>query len=549
VIARVAGALVVTIAVTSAAFPQTSQTPARDPVSKPGGSRIRGRITAAEDGKPIRKATVRITAIEGRAPDSVITDNDGRFEFTNVGAGSYTVTASSPGYVTWSYGQIQTLPRGKPIELGANTAIERINFTLARGGVIIGAVTDEFGDYLIGSTVLALREEYIRGRRELVSVGPSSTTNDIGEFRIFGLPAGDYAVSVSPRIVFGGEPGTANTTYPPTYYPGTIDPGAAQRVRVALGQTSSIAIAMTPARSARVSGTVFDVSGQPMKGGYVNVNTSAGVFGIGAGQVRPDGTFAITGVPPGQFELIAGSSSVGPDGHPQVARGFVTVSGDDVTGVSLAAASWVDLAGRVVVDRTLGDTPLPSGSRIVQQRLGIRDPLASYGGNAPVGRDGRFETSAPAGAVFVTIAGLPKDWRVKAVFLNGVDVADTGFDLRAGGAVHGLEVEITNRGPFIGGRVVNDRGDAVKQYAVVVFPIDRDKRAWNSRYLAAAQPGDEGRFRISLPAGDYYAVAVDSLVAGQSSDPEFLLEMEREGTKFVLADGETKPLDLKLVYR
>jgi hypothetical protein len=349
-------------------------------------------------------------------------------------------------------------------------------------------------------------------------------------------------------MLFGGDPARAESTYAPTYFPGTTDPGSAQRVTVALGQTTSIAIAMTPARSVRVSGTVVDVSGQPMKGGYINANSN--IFPIAGGQIQADGSFVLTGVPPGQFELIAGSSASGPDGHPQVARGSVTITGEDVTGISLAAATWVDYSGRVVVDRALGETRLPTGLRVAQQRPGIRDVLAAYGGTAQVRNDGRFDTSAPAGTVFVTMPSLPRDWRVKAVYVNGTDVADSGFELVAGGAVQGIEVEITNRGPYVAGRVVNDRGDAVRQYSVVVFSMDRDRRAWNSRYLATAQPDDDGRFRIgTLPPGDYYAVAVDRLASGQGTDPDFLLEMEREAARLTIADGESKPLELKLIYR
>ena len=56
------------------------------------------------------------------------------------------------------------------------------------------------------------------------------STNDIGEFRLAGLPPGDYYVSATFRnLNFGPQEETNDRTgYAPTYYPGTADLSAAQ---------------------------------------------------------------------------------------------------------------------------------------------------------------------------------------------------------------------------------------------------------------------------------------------------------------------------------
>ena len=65
--------------------------------------------------------------------------------------------------------------------------------------------------------------------------------------------------------------------------------------------------------------------------------------------------------------------------------------------------------------------------------------------------------------------------------------------------------------------------------------------------MASARPDQEGQFRVSnLPAGPYYAVAVEYVAQGEWQDPAWLERMSKAATKFTLDEGGTKTLDLKL---
>lgn len=530
-----------------------SQTAARDAAKKPGGAKIRGRVTAADTGRPVRKATIRMVLVEGMLPGGpamVLTDNEGRYEAGDLPAGNYNITASSAGYVASIYGQRRTDEPGKPLEVGENVTVERVNFTLQRGGVITGTVTDEFGDWVVNSTVRAMRVEFQKGRRELVPAGAgTSLTNDIGEFRLYGLPAGEFYVSVTQRVAMG-QVGQSETSFPPTFYPGTPNAAEAQPVKVALGQTASIAIAMTSSRAARVSGIVLSADGEPMPYGFLNVTSRSGPgLGVSSGQVNGDGTFVLSGVPPGEYHVQVMSVGKTPDGVSQTALGVIHVAGEDVTDVRLQAVRWSTGAGRLIVEPELRASFKPSAVRVGLQRTVRDDPFTMYVAGANARDDATFTFPSPPGAVFLTTTGLPAGWRVKAVRLNSVDITDTGLDLPSGETVEGIEVELTNRGPHLSGRVTDARGDAVKQYSVVIFPQDREKRSWNSRYLATARPNSESQFTIaSLPPGDYYAIALETLATGQGGDPEFLQKWEDEAIKFSIADGETKALALKLSF-
>ena len=102
---------------------------------------------------------------------------------------------------------------------------DKILVALPRGSVISGRVSDEFGEPVANAVVSAMRYGYAAGARRLMPApGQNSrdTTDDQGQFRLFGLPPGEYIVSATLRALAGrGDRSSAeNTGYAPTYYPG-----------------------------------------------------------------------------------------------------------------------------------------------------------------------------------------------------------------------------------------------------------------------------------------------------------------------------------------
>src|SRR5213593_3813256 len=174
--------------------PQTN--PPRDvQVAQTGTAVIGGRILAADTGRPLRRAQIRLTAPElGREPRTTSTDADGRYEFTELPAGRYTVTVSRSGYLTLQYGQRRPLEQGKPLQLADHQTVQDIDFALPKMSLITGRVTDELGDPIAGANVSAMRSAFWDGRRRLVPWGPVARTDAGGEYRIAGLAPGTYVV-------------------------------------------------------------------------------------------------------------------------------------------------------------------------------------------------------------------------------------------------------------------------------------------------------------------------------------------------------------------
>ena len=214
------------------------------PPPQPGTAQLRGRILDAETGKPVRRALVRIFPMVQGAPETqgrtLVSDDDGRYEFKELKAGRYSLSASKSGYVSLSYGQTRPFESGKPIDILDTQILERVDFSLPRGAVISGRVLDEYGDPMPDVRVQALRSQFVQGQRRLMSAGGrSDSTDDTGVYRISGLPPGQYYVSATPAGA-AAAPFSAGDDdrlgYAATFFPRTTNGAEAQRITVGLAQ-------------------------------------------------------------------------------------------------------------------------------------------------------------------------------------------------------------------------------------------------------------------------------------------------------------------------
>jgi hypothetical protein len=540
----------------------TSQgTPPRDtprPPSQTGTSAIRGRVFAADTGRPLRRANIVITAPE-LGPDNRQTSTglDGRFEIKDLPAGRYNVTVRRSGYLPLRYGQRRPLEQGKPLQLLDKQVVENIDFALPRMGLITGRVLDEANEPVAGVQVMAMRSMFFDGRRRLVPVsgGPMPQTDDAGQFRLLGLPPGTYYIRAMLRETWTvTENGvTQMFGYAPTYFPGTTNLGDARRVSVGIGQEAgNIDFSLIPGRAATVAGMAFDATGRPLVGQSVGLTQETRgpemmmMMSAGNSPVAADGSFTIKNVPPGEYKLMARASG---DKGTEVATQPIVVNGVDLDNVSLTTMPGWSLKGRIVTDT--GELPTLARDRIrVIARLvnGDLDPRMG-GANPDNGRvkdDGTFAYSGAFGPSRLRVT-LPDGWVVKAIQHHGIDIADATLDPRTGEELSDVEVVISSKVTTVSGVLSDSKGAPVADGTVIVFATEAEKWSEDSRFVRSARPDQQGQYQIrGLPPGEYFALAMDYVQDGLWNDPEYLESIRRYAQRFTLGESDARTVALKI---
>jgi carboxypeptidase family protein len=538
--------------------------PPRDQgTQKTGTAKLRGRIVNAETGAPLRRAQVRAAANEIQVSRGTATDAEGRYEFADLPAGRYTLTISKGGYVTLSYGQRRPNEQGKPIEIADGQVLERVDMSLPRGSAITGRVLDEFGEPVAGVNVQAMRYRFFNGQRRLVPAGAvSSATDDLGQYRVYGLPPGEYAISATLRgggivglgvgAAAGGAGAGDSSGYAPTYYPGTQQSAEAQRVTVGVGQeVANISFAMITSRLAKISGTAVDSTGKPLVGESVSLRQeivgpgTVMMFSSTGSQIKADGSFTLNNVTPGEYYLDVRTRGT----DPEAGSAPVTVTGDDINGVSIVTSKGATVRGQLVFEGGAPANVKPDSVQVTQMSL---EPGRSMAAGPPprTNDDWTFEMKAVApGVRTFRVQRAPASWTIKSVLLNGEDITDNGYTFKGNEEINNLQVILTSQVSEALGTVNDVKGNPSREYTAVVFPLEREK--WTipqSRYVKIARPDQEGRFRIrGLPPGEYFAAALDYLEPGEEGDPELLDRLKVGAQRFSIGVGETKPLVLRLL--
>jgi hypothetical protein len=530
----------------------------RDAAPAKGTAAIVGRVTNLETGGPLRRALIRITSPALPSDRRVSTNSDGRYEVRDLPAGGYSLKAERGGYLTLAYGQRRPGEMAKPLQLSEGQTLKAIDFALPRLGVISGRVIDETGEPITGVTMWAMQFGRHQGVRRLIPFtvpeeccwrGGHAQTDESGQYSLV-LPPGEFVIMGLSRDTWPLESDTTQVfSYPPSFYPGVVEPTEAQRIRLGVGQeVSNIDFVLVPARTARVSGTVVNADGTPVANEPLTLSQEVmgpqggSTFSPNTAQTGPEGRFSLNNVQTGEY-ILAVRAPAAKDQPAQEARQTIQVTGADIDGLVIVTGSGGVIRGQVSSD---DGTPVPGVDRLSvrarPQTWAARMSTLAYPGR--VNADGTFELKGLFGPVVLTVGTLTGDWTLKAVELNGRDIADDPIEVPHGQTVSGVRVLLTNRPTHLRGALLDEKKKPADA-TVVVFSEETSHWRENSRTVRAARPDQSGEFWIKgLPAGKYLIAAVDYVQDGQWYDPEFLADLRSRAQRLSLAEAESKRIEL-----
>ena len=547
------------------AFLQSPPLPPRDaPRSGTGSGVIRGRITAADTGEPMRRVFVslagdalgrRTVAPDGTVsgevpgPRTVATNADGRYEFAGLPPGTYRVHvmlgSARGGYLGGLFGAASEADPGTPIELADGQRFQA-DVALRRGGAIVGRVVDEFGDPVTRADV---RPSRVRPGGTIQGAGGGFHTDDLGRFRLYGLPPGEYVVSAEAR---NSGPGSdvASEGFVTTFFPSALTDREAGRIRLGpVAEYGDVEIRLVRTRTFRITGTVIDSRGEPVPRPHVMLTrqtVGGGSSGSGGG-FDANGRFVMRDVVPGEYRLVVRTMLPEPDSARPRPGEYASVPVTVVSNIDdlvITTQPGVRVSGQVTFAEGVAPKTL-TALRVMAQPA---DRMMSFGppAMAPVDDSLQFTLADVFGAQLIRTTGLMLPYTVKAVMLGATDITDVPTEFRP---EHRVEIVVTARSSSLEGTVTDDAGAPVGSARVLVLP--EDKASWNaaSPRFRTAGTSPDGKFAArGLLAGRYLVVAVprDRLYLGMDPPPEAFAPLMRYATAVVLGEDEKRIVDLRL---
>lgn len=528
-----------------------AQAPKATPTAKKDQCSISGMVVKLAESEPLRKARVRLQSADDHTHSiTVTTDAGGRFELKGLDPGRYKLTASRVGFVTYEYGQRKPGDPGATLTLRPGQEMKDLVFRLIPSGVIAGRILDEDGEPLPEVNVSALREVYSEGKRNL-SATARVETNDLGEYRLFGLPPGRYFVSAmySHWNQFGGngeseDPEASPQGYARMYYPGAPDAGRASAITVKAGEEiPSVEILMQQVLVYRIRGHVYNqITHKPGTG--INLllipKTTGREWNFIDQRVlveKADGSFEIPEVLPGSYVLVGFWFD---EGKIYSTRTRVDVGNADVEGLGVTIAPGTSVNGRIIWD---GKPSLEKDELTVTPTP--KDAGMDFAGPTPVNQNNSFTLKDVGDGTYTAdVRGESKDCYIKDEQYAGFSVLNEGFTV-AGAAGAFLEITLSSHGARVQGAVADQDGLPASGVWVVLVP---DAAHRSQRRLYKEQTTDQyGHFDLrGIAPGDYRLFSWDEAERGAWEDPEFLKPFEEKGAgeKVTVQEGDAKSVNI-----
>lgn len=433
-----------------------------------------------------------------REPTSLATtDDQGNYRLSNIAPGQYEIMLATPQYV------LTGVDRTKRLIVGEAENIENVDFSIIRGGVITGKVTDADGRPVIEEPVEVIGPESpTAGPRSRMSQ-MSNTTDDRGIYRIYGLAPGKYKVAAGTsedRMYYGRAP---NTVYKQTFYPSTTETAQATLIEVTEGsEATNVDITLRRTMGVfTVTARVIDAeTGKPVPDANYGLekfreNGSSSTSGMPSNKL---GEIKLESMTPGKYALFLVSTPLH-DVSSEPVR-FEVVD-RDIKDLVIKASSGGSIAG-VIAFEGMDEKTARTNLNGMMLYAHVMSPDTKHGGSAPqgtIGADGSFKVAGlSAGTIFFSIFRHPMgQFEVARIERDGVVVPS--LEIKAREQINGLRLIVKSRSGRIRGVVKMENGQIPTSRILVSA-----KRIGEEPFETGIQVDDRGRFQSeALAAGVY----------------------------------------------
>ena len=464
-------------------------------------------------------------------PQSVTTDDEGRFSFAGLEPGGYVMAASKASYLLTPYKPFN-MASGGIIQLEPDAEAHGLVIRLKPENVLSGHIFGAGGAPLAGVRVAL--SKYLAGSqgRQLFEMA-AAVTNERGEYRLGGVAPDRYYLRAAP--LSRGRPNrdsgaSGGSQYLAIFYPASQAIGGAQQVELSEGQElNNLDMSLPQGPAPGIRGTIAAMDGAlPF-----SVDATSKEFGQVEGVLqRMDSglfTFEIPGLNSGTYYVHARARKAG-----LVYEAWVNVDVDSAgrSGVELRPAPPVDIHGHVELEGV-------TGAKLSRLKLALDNSysvgydrsLNSNGIAIPVLDDGTFTLQGVGPAVYRITPINTLGGYLRAVHLGGDDITETGLDLTHGAPSGDLELSLSPGGGTIRGLVVDEKGNGAAGALIALLPMSRPADPQRVRELSKLTAPDlQGHYAFSgIPPGSYRLLAWKVGVADGRTvlyDADYLLPFE-----------------------
>lgn len=451
------------------------------------------------------------------------TNQDGIYHINNVSNGSYQIIPVAPAMVVTDLSS----PQGTTVIITGTENVEGIDFDMVPGGVITGKITDADGHPLVETAVALMAVEQPNERSNNFTI-PSANSDDRGIYRIFGIRAGRYKVSVGQ---FGGAMRGGQANVPVTYYPDAHDADKAAPVDVAEGsEAANIDIKVgPPSPSFSVAGRVVDEAGNPVPNVSlglsrtlrVDANRSTNIHEGTDGRSDQEGQFRLTNVHSGKYQLsiYPGDDS---DLQPQGPVNIEVVDAD-VTDVIAKVVKGALVSGVIVLEgakKPATESPSPGWVMVYTKSESNPGGGVSWARSVRIKPDGSFVAGGiKAGTVgFSVFAGDGRHgYNLVRIERDGV-VQPNAIPIQGNDHITGLRLFMTYSSGTITG-VVNITNGTLPAGARLVVQITKSAEPELGFGLGSTEVDARGRFLLEGLATGTYDVTVFAYVPNSHTRP------------------------------